>query len=161
MESVENDQGNGQGNSRELKETPEDDKETPGNSREMPEFVRILAKRPEMRRELIKWVKNEFGFNIESYLEEYFDELPDKKYKIEELAMPLREIAENVLGMTDDGYSPSQIASDLGIYRNQVSKILKDRGRWEKEIASAVRKQVTQNKKLPWYVRLAAKLKLI
>ncbi|SNQ59670.1 helix-turn-helix domain-containing protein [Candidatus Methanoperedens nitratireducens] len=144
MESEENDQGNGQ-----------------GNSREMPDIVRILAKRPEMRRELISWVKKEFGFNIESYLEEYFDELPDKKYKIEELAMPLREIAENVLGMTDDGYSPSQIAADLGIYRSQVSKILKDRGRWEKEIAGAVRKQVTQNKKLPWYVRLAAKLKLI
>ncbi len=114
----------GQGNSRELKETQGNDEDNPGNPRssttggfddrkDIPDIVKTLAKHPETRRELINWVKKEFGFNIESWLEEYFDELPDKKYKIEDLAMPLREIAENVIGMTDDGreeFVASQLA---------------------------------------------------
>lgn len=45
----------------------------------------------------------------------------------------------------------------LGIYPLQVSRILKEREKWEKEISGAARKSVTQNKKLPWYVRLVSR----
>lgn len=144
------------GNSRELQGTAGNRK---GTAQEPPEIMKILAKHPEMRRDLVNWVKQEFGFNIEGYLEDYFGELPDKKLKLEDITMPLREIAENVLGMTDDGYAPSQVAAELGIYRSEVTRILKARGHWEKEIASAANKMITQNKKLPWYVRLLARLR--
>lgn len=140
--------GNDAGTSREL----------PGN---VPEIVKLLAKKPELRKELIKWVKSEFGFNVESILENYFGELPDKKSKLEDIDMPMREIAENVLQMYDDGYANSQIASYLGIYPSMVARILKSQEGWRSEISGAARKALTQNKKLPWYVRLAARLKLI
>lgn len=141
------------GNSRNLQGTA-------GNGGEPPEIVKLLAKHPEMRRDLISLVKREFGFNIETLMEDYFGEMPDKKLKLEDIAMPVRELAENVLGMTDDGYAPSQVAAELGIYRSEVTRILKARSHWEKEIAGAAKKVIVQNKKLPWWVRLAAKLHL-
>lgn len=153
-ENVKESSGNGAGTSRNDAGTSG---ELPGN----PEIVKLLEKRPELRKELIKWVKNEFGFNVESILENYFGELPDKKSKIEDIDMPMREIAENVLQMYDDGYANSQIASYLGIYPSMVARILKSQENWRSEISGAARRALTQNKKLPWYVRLAARLKLI
>ncbi len=67
----------------------------------------------------------------------------------EDIDMPLREIADNVLQMATDGYSPSRIASFLGIYPSQVSSILKERDCWAKEIKGTAQKQAAK----PWYMR--------
>lgn len=162
MESEETASGNFQETSGNDQESSENDQES---SRKHPgynsELVQLLARRPELRKELIKWVKSEFGFNCESILENYFGELPDKKTKIEDIDMPMREIAENVLQMYDDGYAVSQIASYLGIFPSVVSKVLKNETRWRTEIENQVKKKVLQNKNIPWYIRLATRLKLL
>lgn len=140
--------------------------ETTGNNGEsgktvVDHIIKTLRENDEAKRELYKTLKAETGINVEPYLEGLLGERQDKKTKIEDMDMPLREMAENVLQMEKDGYANSQIASFLGIYPVQVSRILKDREKWEKDIAGAVRTQVLKNKELPWYVRLGAKLKLI
>ena len=122
-------------------------------------IFRILRKNDEAKKELYKIIKAETGINVEPYLEGLIGERENKKTKLEDMDMPLREIAENVLQMATDGYAASQIAAFLGIYPVQVSKIMKERKKWEKDIASAAKKMIIQNKKLPWYVRLLARLR--
>ncbi len=157
-EQVEGNTGELQGTTRELQGTAGNDR---GNGKTIVDHIfKTLRENDEAKKELYKVLKDETGINVEPYLEGLLGERQDKKTKLEDIDMPLREIAENVLQMTADGYAPSQVASFLGIYPSQVSRILKEQDKWEKEIAGAVRKQVTQNKALPWYVRLAAKLHL-
>ncbi len=132
-----------------------------GNGKTVVDHIfKTLRENDDAKKELYKVLKAETGIDVEPYLEGLLGERQDKKLRIEDIDMPLREIAENVLQMNVDGYAPSQIASFLGVYPSQVSRILKEREKWEKDIAGAARKQVTQNKKLPWWVRLAAKLHL-
>lgn len=146
------------GNDRIQQETTGNDR---GNGKTVVDhIIKTLRENDEAKKELYKTLKAETGINVEPYLEGLLGEREDKKTKIEDIDMPLREMAENVLQMTNDGYGNSQIASFLGIYPVQVSRILKERERWEKEIVGAARNQVLQNKKLPWYVRVAAKLRL-
>lgn len=157
-EQVEGKTGELQGTTREHEGTAGNDE---GNGKTIVDHIfKTLRENDEAKRELYKVIKAETGINVEPYLEDLIGERQDKKTKLEDIDMPLREIAENVLQMTTDGYAPSQIASFLRIYPSQVSRILKDREKWEKEIAGAANKMITQNKKLPWYVRLAARMKL-
>ena len=155
-----------EGNTRELQGTTGEMQGNAGNDggngkTVVDHFIKTLRENDDAKKELYRMLKSETGINVEPYLEGLLGEREDKKTKLEDMEMPLREIAENVLQMTNDGYSPSQIASFLGIYPSQVSRILKDRERWDKEITGAVRKQVTENKKLPWHIRALAKLRLI
>lgn len=141
--------------SRELQGTAGNCRELQGIAGNEMEIVKLLGKRPELRKELVQFVKGEFGFNVEGILEEYFGELPDKRNKIEDIDMPLREIAENVLQMRQDGYSPSQTASFLGIYPSQVSRILKDGTKWDQEIKKIAQGKI--KKSLPWYLRFVSR----
>lgn len=118
-------------------------------------IVQTLRENDEAKKELYRSIKNEIGIDPEPFLEKWLGEREDKRSKIEDLDMPLREIAENVLQMVTDGYSPSQIASFLGIYPSQVSRILKEKEKWEKEIRGTAQKQVAR--KLPWYLRWASR----
>lgn len=108
----------------------------------------------ELYRELRYQLKENVGIdvNVEPYLEKWLGERENKSQKIEDIEIPLREIAENVLQMNEDGYSVYQIASFLNIYPSNVSRILKDRKLWEK----AIKKQTI--KKLPWYTKILAKI---
>jgi hypothetical protein len=146
------------GNGRELQGTAGNDG---GNGKTVVDHIfKTLRENDDAKKELYKVIRAETGINVEPYLEGLLGERQDKKMKIEDIDIPLREMAENVLQMTNDGYGNSQIASFLGIYPSQVSRILKEREKWEKDITGAVRNQVLQNKKLPWYVRVAAKFRL-
>ncbi len=119
------------------------------------EIVRLLGKRPELRKELISFVKSEFGFNVEGVLEEYFGELPDKRYNIDDVDTPIREIAENVLEMNEEGFSAGQIATELGLHRTAIGKILRERNTWREELRKAARQKVKKN--MPWYLRPLAR----
>jgi len=96
------------------------------------DIVEILRTNPQMRREMVKWVKQEWGINIESYLEQFFGKDPEKKRKVEELDIPVRELAENVYMMTDGGWSVQQIAKELGVWQTTVSRLLRKRKEYEK-----------------------------
>lgn len=158
-EQVEGKTGERQGTTREREGTAGNDG---GNGKTVVDHIfKTLRENDEAKKELYRTLKAETGINVEPYLEGLLGEREDKKTKLEDIDMPLREIAENVLQMTTDGYAPSQIASFLGIYPSQVSRILKEREKWEKDIVGAATKMIVQNKELPWYVRLGARLKLI
>ena len=118
-----------------------------------PDIIDILATKPEARKDLIKWIKDEFGFNAEPYFEKYFDELPDKKSRIEELDVPMKDIAESVFDMLDEGYSNAQIAYQLRLWPAQIKRIVDDRSGWEKRL------QKVAMKGLPWHVRTVLKIK--
>ena len=150
-------------NSEIPKENNEDQRETTENNEKQREttrnkdfeIVRLLGKRPELRKELISFVKSEFGFNVEGVLEEYFGELPDKRYDIADVDTPMREIAESVFEMLEDGYSEDQIASDMGLHRNAILGIVRKQAKWKVEIRKATRQKVKKN--MPWYLRPLAR----
>lgn len=124
----------------------------------IPEIVQLLAKKPELRRELVIWIKREFGFNAESVLENYFGELPDKKIKIEDHERSMIEIAEEALNLFDDGYSSGQIAKILQVNVPVISKISTNRRKWKNEIRDRYLKQIKSG--LPWYLKPFARFYL-
>ena len=117
------------------------------------EIIDLLATKPEARRDLIKWAKKETGFNLEPVLEKYFGEMPDKKSRIEEVDTPMKDIAESIFVMLDEGYSQGQISHQLGLWPAQVSRIVKDRDSWDKRLLKVAMQG------LPWHLRTLAKLK--
>ena len=117
------------------------------------EIIDLLATKPEARRDLIKWAKKEMGFNIEPVLEKYFGEMPDKKSRIEEVDTPMKDIAESIFVMLDEGYSQGQISHQLGLWPAQVSRIVKDRGSWDERLWKAA------TAGLPLHLRILAKVK--
>lgn len=129
----------------------------------IPEVVQILAANPEARQELCRWVKREFGFNVEPWVEQFFGELPNKRVSIEDIDIPMREIVRDIFQMEEDGYSPSQIAAQLGLRPSTVSHVLnRDREKWLKDLASADEKLKKKTlKRLPWYLRLFAKVRRV
>lgn len=150
---VEGNTGELQGTTREREGTAGNDE---GNGKTVVDHIlRTLRENNDAKKELYKVLKAETGINVEPYLEGLLGERQDKKTKLEDMDMPLREIAENVLQMTTDGYAPSQIASFLGIYPSQVSRILKEQDRWQKEINGQARHQAA--KKLPWFLRFVSR----
>lgn len=114
----------------------------------LPTVFKMAANNPAVRKDIIKYVKREFGFNLKNIFDMYFGKDEDEPEKLENLEMPLREIAENVLIYDDDGFSPSQIASKMGIFPAPVKDILNNRRKWEKDLIKEVKKIS------PWYVRI-------
>jgi len=118
-----------------------------------PTIVETLASSTQAREDLRRHIKREVGIDIEPYMERAFGELPDKKITVSESDIPMREIAETVYELMDDGYNNSQISSQLGLWPVEVTRILKDRKNWEKQIWKVAVKG------LPWHLRQLAKLK--
>jgi len=96
------------------------------------DIIEILRTNPQMRREMVKWIKQEWGINIESYLEQFFGKDPDKKRKVEDLDIPVRELAENVYALIDEGWSVQQVSKEYRIWQTTVSRLLRKRKEYEK-----------------------------
>jgi len=125
--------------------------------RDFNDILGMIATNPELRREMISWVQSEFGFNIESHLEKYFGELPDKTQKIEEVEVPVRELVEDIVGyIEEDGYSVGQTARMMKLKRPLVSKLYKDKDRYLKAKTEAAINSTT--KKMPFLKRTALKI---
>lgn len=118
-----------------------------------PTIIETLASSSQAREDLRRHIKREIGIDVEPYMERAFGELPDKKISVSESDIPMREIAETVYELMDDGYNNSQISSQLGLWPVEVTRILKDRKNWEKQIWKVAVKG------LPLHLRTLAKLK--
>ncbi len=125
------------------------------------EIMNLLRKRPDARRALIKVFKAEAGVNIESILEEMFGEMPDKKRNVEEMDIPMVDVAASILEMKAEGYEPAQIARQLNMWPVQVTRILTKEKYWSNKILAF---ENAQKKKLlntlPLHLRVLAKFGL-
>jgi len=117
-----------------------------------PTIIETLVSSTQAREDLRRHIKREIGIDIEPYMEKAFGELPGKKISVSESDIPMREIAETVYELMDDGYNNSQISSQLGLWPVEVTRILKDRKNWEKQIWKVAVMG------LPWHLRQLAKL---
>jgi len=122
---------------------------TPEIPKDFSGILNLIAKNPEMQRELITWGKKEFGFNIEPFIERYFGELPDKVHKIENIDIPIREIVEDLVGYVDeDGYSIGQAAKMLHISRSMASKLYADKDKFLRDIKKEIIEDLPFHKKI-------------
>lgn len=114
----------------------------------LPLIVKMAVNNPAVRKDIIKYVKREFEFDLSSVMEMYFGEDPDKRIKLEEVDEPMRDIAESVLILNNEGWSPGQIARQLGLFPHAINEVLKDQANWELQLLEKTRHL------MPWYIRI-------
>ena len=114
----------------------------------LPMIVQMAVNNPAVRKDIIKYVKREFDFDLNSLMEMYFGEDPDKRIKLEDVDEPMRNIAESVIILKNEGWSPGQIASQLGLFPHAINEVLRDQAKWELQILEKTRRL------MPWYIRI-------